>query len=320
VVIEGIVSEGGNKGVSGTTVVLLTTHTANAPREPVAHTVSGDKGRFRMVAPPGVYLLTAHDKEERFAFFGRNPVRAHADQKGLNLPLVPIHPVEITQVESGNERISGHILFEGKPATGARGYLYLNADKGFRGPPYLLGAVVGEDGYFEAMVEPGSYYLTAKRRESGSDRGPLSTDDLFGVHGQMALQLRTGNAITTDIELVALPSIGRRARYLADCTRLEGIIVDHSGTPMPGFRACLYDNPRMLDEPLEVSPPTGEDGKFLLTTTRLGAHHLGAREKLGGPPQTGEQVGFLRESPAAGLDLTPGGKLDGLVIVVQPVP
>ena len=136
----------------------------------------------------------------------------------------------------------------------------------------------------------------------------------------MPLRLRTGNALTTNLELVALPSPEQRARYRADFTRLEGVIVDRQGDPMEGFRACLYDNPRMLDEPLEVSSPTGPDGVFLLTTTRTGNHYLGARETLGGPPRSGERVGFLRDAPDDGLRLTPGGESDGLVIVVQPVP
>ena len=58
-----------------------------------------------MTAPPGVYLLTA-TVEGHFAFFGRNPVRAHADQKGLSLPLVPIHPVLKSDVAPGAELIS----------------------------------------------------------------------------------------------------------------------------------------------------------------------------------------------------------------------
>jgi len=74
----------------------------------------------------------------------------------------------------------------------------------------------------------------------------------------------------------------------------------------------------MIDEPLETGEPTGPDGLFRLNSTRSGGFWLGARERLGGPPQSGERVGFLEGGNR--LELGPGVEHDALRIVVKPVP
>ena len=49
-----------------------------------------------------------------------------------------------------------------------------------------------------------------------------------------------------------------------------------------------------------------------------GTFWLGAREKLGGPPQSGERIGFAAEGKP--VELSAGAESRELRIVVQPVP
>ncbi len=326
IAIDGLVSRNG-RGVSGATVELYTLDqfiTPSDKQEPAATTTSGDAGRFILKTPPGKYLLVARSTNGvsdgsggGFAFFGRNPVRAHYNQRGVSLPLAPVHPVAVS---SGVEAISGQILMDGAPVEGANVYVYLRADKGFRGPPYVKSMPTGPDGSFEIALEPGRYFLAARLRQGSRQTGPLVSGDLFGIHPSLPLALREGEHLTADFEVVKIPPQEKMSRYLTRFATLTGVVTDSGGTPAAGFRPCLYDNPRMLNEPLEVGEPTGPDGLFTLATTREGTFYLGARQRLGGPPRSGEMIGFAKSAPRTGFKLTQGDTTDGITILIRAVP
>ena len=52
----------------------------------------------------------------------------------------------------------------------------------------------------------------------------------------------------------------------------------------------------------------------------MGNYWLGARERLGGPPLSGERVGFMRPSPPNGVKIEPGLELDDVEIIVSVMP
>jgi hypothetical protein len=198
-------------------------------------------------------------------------------------------------------------------------FVYLDLVNGLRGPGYALSDPTGAGGGYRIPLMPGTYYVAARLRPGGRDVGPLQPGDLFGVAPQFPVVLKEGRALTIDVELVELPARERMARFQGKFASLFGNVVDTGGRPLAGFRACLYDNPQMINQPAALSEPTGADGKFALDTGLSGTFYLGARQRLGGAPLPGERVGFFRGAKGASIELAPAAQLRNLEIVVQEV-
>lgn len=316
--VDGLVSLQ-NKSFAGASISIRSVENFSTEASPVETAVSDDKGRFTIAAPPGDYIVTA-SSPGYFAYFGRNPLRLNADQKNLSLPLAKAHAPESKQIQPGGEGLEGRVLFEGAPVEGAVVQAYLEAKNGFRGQPYASALATGPEGGYALDLEPGRYFIVAKRRHVGHKTGPLEAGDLFGALPGMPLALATGNRISVDLETVRLPSAEMMARYQTKFATISGVIVDEKGQPVAGFRPCLYPNSRMLDEPLVVGEPTGAEGLFTLRTSRTGAFWVGAREQLGGPPREGERIGFMRPFPAEGISISPGDAVVDVTVVVRPAP
>ncbi|TAL16887.1 hypothetical protein EPN96_07705 [bacterium] len=318
-IVEGLVSLE-NRGFTGARVYAYLPESFTGGGEPVpAGTAeSGVNGRFSMELPEGKYILLAR-APGKFAWFGRNPLKVSAHQRGLSLPLVAAEGVTTAAVAEGEENIRGRVLLGGKPAAGVRVSAHLRADAGFRGQPYASSALTASDGEYKLALDPGVYFITARKRATGLEVGPLTPGDLFGVLPELPLKVGRGKEQKSDIELVELPSYEQQARYRTRFAKLEGTIRTGEGNPAEGFRACLYDNPRMLGEPLAISAPTGPDGRFTISVSVVGRYYLGAREHLGGPPVSGERVGFARDAPE-GYEIAPGKVFESLEVILVVAP
>jgi hypothetical protein len=314
--VSGKVSWNG-AGVAGAEVLLYAPQFFLPPvQPPVARTRSGPGGTFELPAPPGRYLLVAR-QEGRFAFFGRNPVRLTHPVGGVNLPLVAVSPTVRREASPGGAVLEGRVLHAGEPVADARVFVYLDPARGFRGPGFALSDPTDAAGRFRIPLSPGTYFAVARHRPRGWKTGGLEPGDRYGVLPELPLVLHEGERAAVTIETVEVPSRERMARYQGRSSVLRGRIVDPDGAPLSGLRACLYDNPRMLDQPLAVSEPTGPDGRFTLRTDRAGTLFLGARVSLGGPPGLDEPVGFYRGPDGSRLQLDPEQTLAELTIVVQ---
>ncbi|PLX40731.1 MAG: hypothetical protein C0608_08250 [Deltaproteobacteria bacterium] len=322
VTIEGLVSLEG-KGYKGANVSLYPLAEFTKPGEPahLTQTESKESGVFLLKAPAGDYLITARSHSgDLFAFFGRNPLRAGAHQRGLTLPLVPAHPPIFLKNETDTSIITGRVLHQGNPVAGAKVALYLSAEAGFRGQPYDFSAPTDKDGKFSMIIDPGSYFATVKMRASGRDIGPLKPGDLFGIAPGLRMTIERGVTVNADIELLALPSREKQARFLTKFATVEGTVTDATGAPQAGMRAALYENKNMLGEPLLLSEPTGPDGKFNISTSLTGKLYLGVREFIGGPPSSGERVGFADGPDNGRFNLTPGVNVEGVKIIARLTP
>lgn len=314
--LSGKVSLDGN-GVPGAEVLLYDPLFYLPPVQPaVAQTLSGADGEFRLEVPTGTYLVLAR-RGDHVAFFGRNPVRHGGPTEGVHLPLVPAHPITRTPVNAADEGLHGRVLHKGQPVTDARVFVYLDPARGFRGPGFVVSEPTTADGRFQVTLAPGTYFVVARYRPQGWRTGGLEPGDQLGMLSELPLVLHQGEQADVVIETVEVPSREQMARFHGRKSVLTGRVVDSNGSPLAGFRAALYDNPQMLDQPRTVSEPTGPDGEFTLETDLSGTVYLGARELLGGPPALDERVGFYRSPNGAGLTLSSEEQRQGLTIVVQ---
>jgi hypothetical protein len=102
-------------------------------------------------------------------------------------------------------------------------------------------------------------------------------------------------------------------------TRISGRIVDRTGKPLAGLQALLYADDTMLNRPLYVSTPTGEDGRFQLSFPTGGTFYLAARSNLGGTPAPGELYGRYQGTAGAAIKIETGQSLEDVKIVVEAV-
>lgn len=282
--------------------------------------VTGPDGLFSVELAPGSYYLLASGNGW-FSYYGRNPLTVPADGLAdINLPLVPADapPPEIaTTMTSG---IVGRVLHEGKPVADAIVFVYPDLSAQFKGFGLGMSSPSDEQGRFEAPLPAGSYYLVARVRHGNSLAGPLQAGDLFGYLPANPVTVAEGSVLRVTLPVIAVPEkVSRHASTLFGQTRISGRIVDRDGRPLAGLTALLYADDTMLNRPLSVSQPTGEDGRFQLSFPTGGTFYLAARNSLGGTPAPGELYGRYQGTGGAAIKVETGQAVEDLQIVVEAV-
>lgn len=210
--------------------------------------------------------------------------------------------------------LSGQILVEGKTPLNGGIASFFNAEDG---PPPLMPsgarvpdavAKVDSEGYFNARLVPGKYYLGALLvTEPGRGPGPPQPGEkfYFAVDEKKAPRIfsLTFKEVKDAGRITALPptSIADTSMYLT----LKGRIVGPDGKPFPKAVALAKKDPRAM-RPDFVSQPAGKDGEFEMMIPE-GMYYLMAREMVGdsimGQPQPGSYVGTygVEQSPSEGV-------------------
>jgi hypothetical protein len=298
------------------------------PGDPVAASspTPGD-GVFSLELPAGNYFLvaarTAGDGRkglrtgDGFCFFGGNPVRVdpgRATSVGFHLSVVADDPAP--DPSSG---ISGTVYDErGNPLPGATVYLYKTPGDGFKGMPGLF-ARTGEDGTFRVRIRKGTFFVIARKRESGDLFGPTRPGDPFGYYPRNPIDLAEGER--RGVRIDALPRKAIEEKFGEGYERPQEIVVrvrtvDPEGHPMAGVRVLAYRTSAMAGFPAFVSGKTGTEGSTELSIPEEGKYYLLARERLGGPAD-GEWYGRYAGSPDHSVNLSLGEAPGPLTIVLE---
>lgn len=277
-------------------------------------------GLFRLEIPAGEYYLLAEGKE-LFSYYGRNPVTVPAEGlEGINLLMVGKQgpaPQAQPQVDSG---VMGLVTRDGKPVAGAITFVYPDLTSRLKGFGMGMAAPTDENGFFEVPLPAGSYYLVVRLRKGGVQAGPMRAGDLFGYLPENPLRVGEKQVARVHIPLIEVPEkVERFAATLFGNTSISGRIVDKEGKPVAGMSAMLYDDMTMLNRPAFVSQPSDAEGRFVLSFPSGGTYYLAARHTLGGTPQPGELYGRYGATPDASLKVREGQKLEGVIVVVEPV-
>ena len=292
------------------------THLSGEP--PFSAELTGDDGLFNFALPPGSYFFIA-EGDDLYCYYGRNPVTVPAaGVAGMNMSLVtkkPSMPAVEPRVKTG---LLGQLTYNGEPLAGAVVTVYTDLNSQLKGMGLGMTAPTDEQGIFEAEIPPGTYYLVARKRNSGAFMGPLRDGDYFGFYPANPLQIKEGELSQIAIAMLEVPEkVTRLADSLFGETSISGKVVDADGTPVAGIRVLLYNDPMMLNRPLYVSQPSADDGSFVISFPTGGSYFLAARDVLGGPPGPGQLYGRYLGSPDGSLRLRSGDKLSDIVLTVE---
>ena len=263
----------------------------------------GLDGTYKLELPPGSYYLTARDGSgplrpgHYFCYYSGAPVQVNAGgyrNVGFNLIRVPDEAAPEKAPRSG---LRGAISFQDAPLERSYLYVYRDADKGFKGPAYLIQPV--EKGSFRVNLPPGKYWLLARKRLRGGQYGPIETGDYFNFYH--------GNPVTVgagEVREVRIETITRLSMLEDDpdapFVGVRGRIVDAAGKPVARLHVFAYRNAEMTGTPEFFSAPTGADGRFDLALPEGGPFHLLARQEFGGP--AGENELYGRHGKAVQVD------------------
>jgi hypothetical protein len=323
------------KGVAGATVSLYAVagEKITGPAD-FELAKSAEDGSFTIVAKPGSYFLVARKftdpaqpgAGDLFAYYGGNPVVIEEGKTitvGVNA--APILPVEVKS-KSGGTGIRGRIFADGQPLGRTRVTLYQDAATIFRGIGYAS-AVTNDKGDFSFNLEPGEYYVIARKRVGEDKMGPLVVGDFFGF--------AHANPVPVEADRFTMININASVKHLkvkqggqditlggtvtAGGTTISGVLRDKSGKPVAKVYAAAYRDAMMTMKPDFISAPTGPDGVFTLSVAEGGDYYIGARNTIGGPAERGDLLGRYAGNEDHVVHIATDEKLSGIDIVVEPV-
>lgn len=293
--------------------------TFDTPPSHVSTATSAD-GLFSLELPAGRFYLFARG-ESLSAYYGRNPITV--PEEGLtevNLLMTPDNlpaPAERTPLGTG---IVGTVSLDGQPVRNAIVTVYPDLSSQLKGMGLGMAAPTDQQGYFEAPLSSGTYYLVVRVRQSGQMAGPLKAGDLFGYLPGNPLPVKEGEVARVHIPLIKVPEkVDRHAADMFGNTLVSGQILDTKGEPVAGIQVLLYEDPMMLNRPLFVSLRTKADGRYQLSFPEGGHYYLAARNELGGTPAPGELYGRYQGAPDHSIRIKTGQVLEDVQIVVDEV-
>jgi len=263
----------------------------------------GLDGTYKLELPPGSYYLAARDGSgplrpgNYFCYYSGAPVQVVAGSYrnvGFNLVRVPAEAPPEKAPRSG---IRGEISFQEAPLERSYLYIYREAEKGFKGPGYLIQPV--EKGTFKVSLPPGKYWLLARKRLRGGQFGPIETGDYFNYYHGNPVTVAAGEVREVKIETITRLSMledDPNAAFVG----IRGRIVDAAGKPVSRLHVFAYRSAEMTGTPEFFSAPTGADGKFDLALPEGGPFYLLARQEFGGP--AGEDELYGRHGNAVTID------------------
>ncbi len=198
--------------------------------------------------------------------------------------------------QGGKTGIVGKVYLQdsGSPLAGAYVNVYPDAISNLLGPSMFISLPTASDGSYSLDVPPGTYYLVARKRQSGRPMGPLSTGDFYSEHQRVVTTVIAGKLSVVDMPLVVIkaPMFFKKGVVESQTdTGIRGKLLDDSGNPVPGGFATAYVDSEMRRLPDFVSTLSDENGNFVLYLPEAGTYYLGARIRAWDMPRTGEPYG-----------------------------
>jgi hypothetical protein len=184
----------------------------------------------------------------------------------------------------------------GMPVEGAHVYAYEDYSKNLVGVADQVSRGSAPDGSYIIELQPGTYYLVARKRASGSNYGPIVTGDLYDHRfEQKSVKIKNSKYVEMNFELGELSEplffqvFTERARKTE--TGIKGKLIDEEGSPVHGAFATAYRDSNMMRLPDFASTLSDDEGNYTLYLPSGGHWFIGARSHARGVPEKGELVG-----------------------------
>lgn len=323
------------KGVAGATVALYAVagEKITGPADVEAEK-SAEDGSFSLTAKPGQYFLIARKFKDPanpaagdiFSYYGGNPV---VIEEGKTITVgvngAPVLPVEVKS-KGGGTGIRGRIFADGQPLGRTRVTLYQDAATIFRGIGYAS-AVTNDKGDFSFNLEPGEYYVIARKRIGEDKMGPLVVGDFFGFAHENPVKVEADkftminvNAATKHVKVKqGGQDITLGGTVTAGGTTISGVLRDKNGKPVAKVYAAAYKDAMMTMKPDFISSPTGPDGLYTISVAEGGDYYIGARNTIGGPAERGDLLGRYAGNEDHVIHIKTDEKLSGIDVIVEAV-
>lgn len=326
-----------DKPLAGVVVQLWSEWQGGFRGAPTASAPTAADGSFAVTAPEGRYfvllrsanspLAAAPAAGEYFAFYGGNPVALSAGE-GLSIGVNAVTVIAPEQATiPGGTGIRGRVCADGEPLDRARVTIYQDGETIFRGMGYAS-ALTTADGNFSFNVEPGTYWVVARKRTGDDKMGPLSAGDLFAFAPDNPVAVREGffsavalNAAAKQVNKVKEggQEVTLDGTVKAGGTVVSGVVRDVAGHPVKGLYVGAYRDSMMIYKPDFISNLTGEDGAYTLTLSGAGEYFIIARNTLGGPAERGDLLGRYAGNESHSVAVKEGEKLVGIDIIAEKV-
>jgi len=292
-------------------------------------------GSFSLAVAPGQYFIVAKkfadpaipgQDGDLFSYYGGNPiVVGEGETINMGMSATPILPVK-EATKAGGTGIRGTIYADGKPLAKARVTLYQDTTTIFRGIGYAS-TITNAKGNFAFSLEPGEYYVIARKRMGKDKMGPLTEGDFFGFAHDNPVKVEADqfsiinvNSSTKHVKVkTGGQDITLGGTVKAGATTISGVIRGKDGKPVAGVYAAAYRDSMMTQKPDFISNPTPADGSYSISLSEGGEYFVGARNTLGGPAERGDLLGRYDGNEDHVVNIATDEKLSGIDIVVEPV-
>ncbi|MCX7990496.1 MAG: carboxypeptidase-like regulatory domain-containing protein [Proteobacteria bacterium] len=259
-------------------------------------TETDENGYYNITLKEGVYSVEAQKRIGNIlyiGFSGKNPILLKEDTYA-GIKLLPPSKMTRKKLSDSKTEIVLKILYNGKPVSSARAYLYLK-EKDMKGMPFFYSEPTDKSGIIKIRnIIEGSYYIVVRKKKDHKPLGPISEGDLIGFFSQNPLNIKDGYRYTIEINMFQkIQDEITSPLDIQNVKKITGIALSESGEPVSGVYAFLYTKKEMGHErPISISRKTGDDGKFELLAPFTGKFYLGVRQFYGGTPVQGELYGL----------------------------
>jgi len=297
---------------------------------------AGKDGAFEISPARGRYFVVARKTAkgtesellpgDYYAFYGGNPVVVgEGETIHIGINCSPIVEAGVRRLPGGTG-IRGKVLADGQPLDRARVTLYQDGETIFRGIGYAS-VLTNAKGEFSFNLEPGPYYVVARKRVGDDRMGPLGGGDFFGfAHDNPVIVEKDGYTVTSIHSVNKLVKVKEGGQEVtvggtvkSGETVLEGVIRGRDGKPAPGVYAHAYRDSMMTQKPDFLSGKTGPDGVYVIHLSEGGEYFIGARNTIGGPAEKGDLLGRYDGNEDHSVKMRTGEKMRGIDIVVEAV-
>lgn len=303
-------------------------------------------GFYRLELPPGKYFLAAsgmRNGKEYFSFHGANPIELGSESERLWLPFMAVPRFELDVKPAESARISGLIVYKGRPVSAAHVSLYSPLSGRFRGMG-LLTSTTTDDGSFRFSPEPGEYVIIARKRMGAKGMVPLGRGDLFCYSAVNPVTVAADQEIGVTVpcypkdDVAAFLNDGvvvkrvhreserfreKKAIAAPKMRMLSGRVTDAAQNPMKNLYVMAYaaDSSALFQMHFIRTLPdqmvkTDEQGGYRMEVEPNRSYYLVARERPGEAPYKGERYGLYEgnvnhrvvfgEDAVTGIDIVAG--------------